>query len=547
VRAGEKRLRSLCRSALVPSMVLGLLLGADIVLAQSPGAPKGGQQPTAVRSPSQTEALTKALTQSATQSPSLSSPISLQPSLQPSLPLPEQTPGQALTRERLPAQAPAPRLSLNRPDDELPRPIVPVSAVQLARALEPLRAAATAAVFRSASVREAAAGVRAAVQDVREAQSARAPQLTLEVTSRYSQAPANSVAQSLRGTPYYIANASLPVYDFGRITAQVDSRLAASDAQDERLRGVYESVAGDTILALVELARSRALIVATDRYLDRIGQLAKMITELIREDRGRSGELTQVQSRLLQASAARSAIESRLRETEISLGRLLGDDAQAKSLIEAASSAAVMNSVLTPPALEPLLAGIDRHPVIRQLVAEIEAQSQLAKSLGSARLPQISVVAGRTPINPGATTQYLDFAGVTMNVPLYRGGGDIAAERSARERELSVRERRDQTERDLNARIRLSYQNATSQLSRADEYAQLLQISDRVRQDFYEQWSQVGRRSLFELLSAESEHHSLRLAWINSVHESLVSQMRMRAEAGSLTEWFSLPAKEIAR
>jgi adhesin transport system outer membrane protein len=523
VRAGDKRLRSLCSGALVPGLMISWFL------LPSPAAGKPPQPSSA----------------SSTLAP-LQAPLVL-----PTEPAPSSTPaltsGQSLTRERLPAQAPAPRLNLNRLDDELPRPIAPVNDAQFARAVESLRAAATAAVLRSPSVREAAAGARAAVQDVREAQAARAPQLSLEVTSRYTEAAANSNAQSLRGTPYYIANASLPVYDFGRITAQVDSRLATSDAQDERLRGVYESVAGDTVLALVELARSRALLAATDRYLDRIGQLSKMITELIREDRGRSGELTQVQSRLLQALAARSAIESRLRETEISLARLLGDDAQAKSLIEAASTPAVMNAVLTMPALEPLLAGVARHPVIRQLVAEIEAQSQLAKSLASARLPQISVVAGRTPINPGATTQYLDFAGVTMNVPLYRGGGDVAAERSARERELSVRERRDQTERDLTARIRLSYQNATSQLSRADEYAQLLQISDRVRQDFYEQWSQVGRRSLFELLSAESEHHSLRLIWINSVYESLVSQMRMRAEAGSLTEWFSLPVKEIAR
>jgi adhesin transport system outer membrane protein len=424
---------------------------------------------------------------------------------------------------------------------------VPANEAQIARALEPLRAAATAAVVRSASVREAAAGVRASLQDVREAQAARAPQLSLEVASRYTQVSTNSAAQSLRGTPYFIANATLPVYDFGRISAQVDSRMAASDAQDQRLRAVYENVAGDTVIALVELARSRALTLATDRYLDRIGQLAKMITELIREDRGRTGELTQVQSRLLQAAAARSTIESRLRETEISLSRLLGDDAQAKALIEAASTAVVMNALLTPPALEPLLAAIDRHPVIRQLVAETEAQSQLAKSLGSARFPQFSVVAGRTPINPGATTQYLDFAGVTMSVPLYRGGGDVAAERSARERELSVRERRDQTERDINARIRLLHQNTTSQLARANEYAQLMQISDRVRQDFYEQWSQLGRRSLFELLSAEIEHHSVRLAWINSVHDSLAAQMRMRAEAGSLSEWFSLPGKEIVQ
>ena len=454
---------------------------------------------------------------------------------------------EGLTRERLMVPVPAQRMTLNRADEGLFRPIAPSSEAEVARALELLRAAATAAVNHSASVREATAGVRAAVQDVREAQAARYPQLSLEVASRYTQAAANSAAQSLRGTPYYIANATLPIYDFGRISAQVDSRMAASDAQDERLRSVYESVAGDTIIALVELARNRALLVATDRYLDRIGQLARMITELIREDRGRSGELTQVQSRLLQASAARSIIESRLRETEIGLARLLGESAQAKFLIEAASQPSVMNAVLTPPALEPFLAVIGRHPVIKQIEAETEAQSQLANSLGSARFPQVSVVAGRTPINPGATTQYLDYAGLTVSVPLYRGGGDVAAERSARERVLSLRERREQTERDLTARIRLSYQNTTSQIARADEYAQLLQISDRVRLDFYEQWSQLGRRSLFELLSAESEHHSLRLAWINSVHESLASQIRMRAEAGSLSEWFSLPAKEIVR
>jgi hypothetical protein len=52
---------------------------------------------------------------------------------------------------------------------------------------------------------------------------------------------------------------------------------------------------------------------------------------------------------------------------------------------------------------------------------------------------------------------------------------------------------------------------------------------------------------LFELLSAEIEHHSLRLAWINAVHDSLVAQMRMRAEAGTYSEWFSSPEKEIVR
>ena len=452
--------------------------------------------------------------------------------------------GQSLTRERLP-QAPSVRIAPGSnlgliqsfADDDLPRSIEPAVGAQALPAIERLRDAANAAVARSATVREVAAAVRASLQDVNEAQAARYPQVSVEVTSRYSQAPANSFAQSLRGAPYYVATATLPVYDFGRISGQVGSRVASSDAQSERLRSAYETVASETLTALIELARSRALVAATDRYLARMDQLSRMISELVREDRGRSSELTQVQSRLLQAGSARSALESRLRETEITIAKLIGDNAEAMALVGAASSTAMIRLFMAPPPLEPLLFGIDRHPLIRQLMAEAEAQSQTASALSSARMPQFNAVAGRTPINPGASTQYLDFAGVTMSLSLYRGGGDVAAERSARERELSVRERRDQAERDLTARVRLSYQNATSQLIRAEEYVQLLKVSDRIRRDFYEQWGQLGRRSLFELLAAEGDHHSMRLAWINSIHDSATAQIRMRSEAGALSDW----------
>jgi adhesin transport system outer membrane protein len=295
------------------------------------------------------------------------------------------------------------------------------------------------------------------------------------------------------------------------------------------------------LTVLIEFARSRALLLATDRYLARIDQLARMIAELVREDRGRSSELVQVQSRLLQAGIARSALESRLRETEISIVKLAGDDTDAKALFREASSEAVIGAFMVPPPLEQQLSRIDRHPLILQLLAEEEAQSLLAKSISSGRLPQFNAVAGRTPINPGATTQYLDFAGVTMSLSLYRGGGDLAAERSARERALSTRERREQVERDLVARVRLSYQSSTYQLARAEEHLQLLSVSDRIRKDFYEQWAQLGRRSLFELLSAEGDHHSTHLAWINSIYDSAIAQIRLRTDSGTLSDWLQLP------
>lgn len=455
---------------------------------------------------------------------------------------------QDLFRERLPLQSPGARIGQRSNfgltqdvTEDLPRWIEPINGARALSVLGLIRDASNYAILRSATVREAAAAFRASSQDVREAQAAKYPQVSLEVTSRYSQAPASSYAQSLRGTPYYVATASVPVYDFGRIAGQVGSKVASYDAQGERLRSARETISGETLIALIELARSRALISATDRYLARMDQLARIVSELVREDRGRSSELTQVQSRLLQASLARSALESRLRETEISIVKLVGEDPEAKNLARDASSETVIGLFIVPPPLESLLSELDHHPLIRQLLLEEEAQSQFAGSLSSARLPQINVVAGRTPINPGATTQYLDFAGVTMSLQLYRGGGDIAAERGARERALATRERRDQTERDLTARVRLSFQNATYQLTRAEEYLQLLKMSDRIRKDFYEQWGQLGRRSLFELLSAEGDYHSTYLAWVNSIHDSAVSQVRMRSDSGTLLGWLGLP------
>ena len=95
--------------------------------------------------------------------------------------------------------------------------------------------------------------------------------------------------------------------------------------------------------------------------------------------------------------------------------------------------------------------------------------------------------------------------------------------------------------------MRVLHQTARSQLERVDEYLALLKISDRVRQDIYDQWSLLGRRSLYELLGAEAEHHSLRMGWLGAIHDSWAAQLRLRTESAALGDWFGVPSKESSR
>jgi adhesin transport system outer membrane protein len=417
----------------------------------------------------------------------------------------------------------------------------------MAEAIERLRSLAVAALERSPTVRDIAAGVRASQQDVREVEALGKPQVNLSVSSRFTEPPSNSAATPLRGVPYYVVSATQLLWDFGRLESQVQSRRTVVTSQQERLRLAYEAIAGETLSAAAELSRYRAQLAATDLYHSRMEQLLRMIAELVREDRGRSAELLQVQSRLMQAKTARALIEVKVRENEIILARLVGDDAAARALIDAVCDPATVAALLVLPSIDGFLVGLPNHPALRQLEAEAAGQTQVAQAAANSRLPVISAVAGRTPTTPGVTTQYLHYAGVDLTVPLYRGGADRAQERSALDRSDAARERREQTERELTSRVRVLHQTALSQLERVDEYLALLKISDRVRQDIYDQWSLLGRRSLYELLGAEAEHHSLRMGRLSAIHDSWAAQLRLRTESAALGDWFGVPSKESSR
>ena len=65
---------------------------------------------------------------------------------------------------------------------------------------------------------------------------------------------------------------------------------------------------------------------------------------------------------------------------------------------------------------------------------------------------------------------------------------------------------------------------------------QVLRDSERVRDDTLQMWQQLGRRSLFDVMSAEGDHFNLRLAYVDALHDGQQSVALLWSLAGGVQQ-----------
>ena len=381
---------------------------------------------------------------------------------------------------------------------------------------------------RSPDVREKRRQSNAARFEVLEAEGAKYPQIDFTAQSRWSQGVSGSASDSedLNGRPSYSLNLALPLFDAGRIERVIDSKSAASMAQRARLQGSMLGAAGDAVLSSIELARVRAQIACADRYLARIQELVDMLSKITREDRGRLGELTQARSRVLQAEVNRASLLTRAEQARVLLEKWVGPNEAEVDLVGLA--------FIEVPKLDVMLDTLNDHPAVRESIHAVQAEQNSARAVEAAQAPQVSFVTSHAPVLPGLSGDYASYAGVSLSYSVFKGHAGDAATRAALERALGARERQDQVMMDRMTIVRALHAVAGAQIKRAGDYARLLKESDAVRRDFFEQWYQLGRRSLFELLASESEHYSLQVGYLDTLHDAFSALARLRIESGEL-------------
>lgn len=385
------------------------------------------------------------------------------------------------------------------------------------------------AIARSPLLRQTHAEQAAAAADVREAQGQRWPQIDVGANSRpvslggASNDSTNSQAITL--------NMTTNVFDWGRTSNTIDSRKELNSAADQKYLANLETLARDVSLNVVELEKNRRVSAISQHYVVRMSTLVDMLKEIVTADGGRSSELTQARARLMEAQASLDASRARERDNEIKLRKLIGD--APVNLPENGDWALVSAN------LNDLLAAAQQHPALRQAEHEANASERHAESLRAGEKPQLNWVVTKTMGDDQLGREQPWQTMVTVNWPLFRGGSARAAREAALMRADAERERKAQQQLDLEFETRTAEQDANTLLARADLYRELTSETDAVRKAFFEQWYHLGRRTLLDVLIAESDHNNNRINEVSNRFDGYQAVLKAYASAGQLTQWLN--------
>ncbi|MHC8383989.1 TolC family protein [Pseudomonas sp. LB3P14] len=388
--------------------------------------------------------------------------------------------------------------------------------------------AVQAAAEHSPQVQRAQADFEAAQADIDEAKGQRLPQIDLGTQTKAARFGSGSDNDS-RGSGGINLNVSTPIYDWGRIRKTIDSRKYLSDAASSNIEAERESLAYEVTTNMVELGKQRMIIDISQEYVQRMDELVKMLAGIVAVDRGRVSELTQAKARLLQAQASLDSAESRARDAEINLRKRIGE-----------RPVMIPHSAewnIHPANLDVLLTKVGDHPTIHQGKAQTQSAEMQAEVVRASSLPQLNWVISKTTADDALGREQPWQTTLSVSWAAFRGGSTRASERAALQRAEASRQRTEEQRLDLEYRIRTADHDARTLLERAELYRDLTVESERIRLAFYEQWYHLGKRTLLDVLIAESDHYGNRVGEVTQRFDGYQAILRQYAGAGSLAVW----------
>jgi outer membrane protein TolC len=217
-----------------------------------------------------------------------------------------------------------------------------------------------------------------------------------------------------------------------------------------------------------------------------------------------------VRNTLRQVTLAQSQARSQQRQVEIRLRHFVG----AEPLPQAPLHALLRE----PPALDSLLDDATHAGAIGQLAAQVEAQENLVEVQRAERRPQLRWSLGSAQI-AGSSSRWSWSGGVQLSVPLLDPTARPAI-LASEQRTEALRAQRDEALRARLNQVMATREQADAAFERARLSVEAIEGSRAVRQATLKQWQQLGRRSLFDVISAENDYHGLLVTHINALMDA---------------------------
>jgi outer membrane protein len=184
---------------------------------------------------------------------------------------------------------------------------------------------------------------------------------------------------------------------------------------------------------------------------------------------------------------------------------------------------------------------LDQNWRIQSAIYDLNATEANLKTARSGHLPTLDLNAsyGKTTIDgsPGPQTLRDDTTegqiGITLNVPLYLGGGIQAGVRQQRSLVTAAEQSLETVRRDVRVNTRSLFRTVNTNIESARALEQTI-ISRRSALDATRAGYEVGTRNIVEVLDAERNYYVALRDFANARYDYVVNSLQLKQSAGTL-------------
>jgi outer membrane protein TolC len=305
-------------------------------------------------------------------------------------------------------------------------------------------------------------------------------------------------------------NVSAPLYDGGHIRDLTDYRRHLAEVAKYGEVGAQEQVALQTVSLALDRSRYTVEAQVYEQYARKMGCLVDALQDIVSADHGRTSELVQAKKTQQQAELSRDQALSQKRLTEIRLKRFVGEDLP--------PTEGITSVMLDTPDLPDLITMASRASEIQALDSQAAALDAYVRAVLDGQKPQLGVLVAATK-SAGAGNSRSVSGGLTLNWQVFNAANGYTSE-AARKRAAAARLSREDALEARKYRMSEVHEQAHHAMDRARSVIEILHNSELVRNFTLQQWQQLGRRSLFDVMAAEGDHYNMRVQYVEALYDT---------------------------
>ncbi|MEZ5659369.1 MAG: TolC family protein [Burkholderiaceae bacterium] len=363
------------------------------------------------------------------------------------------------------------------------------------------------------------------------------PRLTLS-------ASATRLGRNWQGQPERVLNESTiavdlgaPIYDGGRISALTDAQRQQAEAARLDAVALEHELERLTVAAALERSRYYKHEQVFGQHVSRMQCLADAIDMIVQADPGRASERVQALKSIQQLALARERSRAAKAEVELRLRHLVGS---------ALPELEGLTTLLREAPAQALVEGqVDQGASVMVLRSRLQSEQARTRALRAERRPHLDWRLRHTH-SDGEPDGNEWRASIQLNLPVldftHRPQIDAGVLR-----EQALQARIDDALAERLSDLAQTRERARASFARMEDVDAILENSDLLRRFTLEQWRTMGRRSLFDVMSAEQDHYGLRISQIDALHDGQQSVARLWSLGPGLSGWLEAlePAKAV--